>query len=104
MLVLLLSSSVSVVVVSVAVVSVAVAAEDEGLACCGVRTELSRAKSVTMAAVRAQAATRSTPANITLFQSGHLRFRLNKEITDDELDRWIETNTSTISSGGSSNV
>ena len=62
MLVLLLSSSVSVVVVSVAaVVSVAVAAEDEGLACCGVRTELSRAKSVTMAAVRAHAATRSTP-------------------------------------------
>lgn len=30
--------------------------------------------------------------------------KLNKEITDDELDRWIRTNTSTISSGGSSNV
>lgn len=73
------------VVVSVADVSVAVAvavsAEDEGLACCGVRKELSRAKSVTMAAVRAQAATRSTPANITLFQSGHLRFRIFETLT-----------------------
>lgn len=38
------------------------------------------------------------------FVSKTAEMKLNKEITDDELDRWIETNTSTISSGGSSNV
>lgn len=38
------------------------------------------------------------------FDSKTAEMKLNKEITDDELDRWIETNTSTISSGGSSNV
>lgn len=38
------------------------------------------------------------------FDSKTAEMKLNKEITDDELDRWIQTNTSTISSGGSSNV